>query len=163
MIYEEVTSARKNLVTVWLDYQKGLDSVPHTWIIKSLQLAKVPQIIIEAIKQLMHKWKTQARLNGKTSNIETDFISYRRGILQGDTLSLILFVLAVNPLSFLSNKHEGYQAGKTIKRNMSHLLFVDDLRLYAQNILKMIKILETVIMFSKDIGMNFGITRCAYQ
>ena len=111
----------------------------------------------------MRKWKTQASWNGKTSNIQTDFMSYLRGILQGDTLSLILFVLAVNPLSFLLNKHEGYQVEKNIKRNLSHLFFVDDLKLYAQNILKMIKILETVIMFSKDIGMNFGITKCAYQ
>ena len=163
IIYEEVTSACKNLVTVWLDYQKAFDSVPHSWIIKILELDKVPQIIIEAIKQLMHKWKTQARLNGKTSDIQTDFISYLRGILQGDMLSLILFVLAVNPLSFLLNEHEGHQVGKTIKRNFSRLFFVDDLKLYAQNILKMIKILKTVIMFSKDIGMNFGITKCAYQ
>ena len=35
--------------------------------------------------------------------------------------------------------------------------------MYAKNILKMIRILETVIMFSKDIGMNFGITKFAYQ
>ena len=163
MICEEVISARENLVTVWFDYLKAFDSVPHTWIIKSLELANVPQTVIEVIKQLIHKCKTQARLNDKTSDIETDFISYLRGILQGDMLSLILFVLAVNPLSFLLNKHEGYQVGKTIKWNMSNLFFADDLKLYAQNILKMIKILETVIMFSKDIGMNFLITKCAYQ
>ena len=76
MIYEEVTQAHKNLVTVWLDYQKAFDSVPHSWIIESLELAKVPPAIIKAIEQLMYKWKTQARLN-----IETDFISYLRSIL----------------------------------------------------------------------------------
>ena len=30
MIFEEVTANRRNLVTVWLDYQKAFDSVPHT-------------------------------------------------------------------------------------------------------------------------------------
>ena len=64
----------------------------------------------------MYKWKTQARLNGETSNIETDFISYLRGILQGDTLSLILFVLSVNPLPFLLRNHERYKI-KNIKKN----------------------------------------------
>ena len=35
MIYEEVVSNRRNLVTVWLDYKKAFDSVPHSWIRKS--------------------------------------------------------------------------------------------------------------------------------
>ena len=156
MIYEEVTQARKNLVTVWLDYQKAFDSVPHSWIIESFELAKVPPAIIKAIEQLMYKWKPQARLNGETSNIETDFISYLRGILQGDTLSLILFVLSVNPLPFLLKNHEGYKIKNIKKNNITNLFFVDDLKLYAQNIEKMIKILEIVTTFSQDVGMSLA-------
>ena len=89
--------------------QKGFDSIPHSWLIRSLELAKVPQKTIEAIKQLMLKWRTKVYLYGKHASMETDFISYLRGLLQGDTLSLILFVLLVNPLSFLLEKHEGYK------------------------------------------------------
>ena len=74
MIYEEVVSNRRNLVTVWLDYKKAFDSVPHSWILESLKLAKVSDVIIQAISQLMLKWRTQARLNGEKENIETDFI-----------------------------------------------------------------------------------------
>ena len=59
MIYEEVVSNRRNLVTVWLDYKKAFDSVPHSWILESLKLAKVPDVIIQAISQLMLKWRTQ--------------------------------------------------------------------------------------------------------
>ena len=76
MIHEEVVSNRRNLVTVWLDYKKAFDSVPHSWILESLKLAKVPDVIIQAISQLMLKWRTQARLNGEKENIETDFIKY---------------------------------------------------------------------------------------
>ena len=137
--------------------------MPHSWIIESLELDKVPPAIIKAIEQLMYKWKTQARLNGETSNIETDFISYLRGILQGDTLSLILFVLSVNPLPFLLRNHEGYKIKNIKKNNITNLFFVDDLKLYAQNIEKMKKILEIVTTFSQDVGMSFGISKCAYQ
>ena len=111
----------------------------------------------------MYKWKTQARLNGETSNVETDFISYLRGILQGDILSLILFVLSVNPLPFLLKNHEGYKIKNIKKNNITNLFFIDDLKLYAQNIEKMIKILETVTTFSHDVGMSFGVSKCAYQ
>ena len=76
MIYEEVVSNRRNLVTVWLDYKKAFDSVPHSWILESLKLAKVRDVIIQAISQLMLKWRTQARLNREKENIETDFIKY---------------------------------------------------------------------------------------
>ena len=51
-IMEEVTSKRKNIVCVWLDYKKAFDTVPHDWLIKALQLAKVPQEIIKAIESL---------------------------------------------------------------------------------------------------------------
>ena len=164
MIYEEVVSNRRNLVTVWRDYKKAFDSVPHSWILESLKLAKVPDVIIQAISQLMLKWRTQARLNGEKENIETDFIKYLRGILQGDTLSLILFVLAVNPLSFLLSKYEGYIIGKTKRtKNISHLFFIDDLKLYALNLNMMIKMLKMVVQFSEDVGMNFGANKCAYQ
>ena len=103
-------------------------------------------------------------LYGESSNVETDFISYLKGILQGDTLSLILFVLSVNPLSHLLQWHEGYKAGKIIRiKNISHLFFVDDLKLYAISIEKMKQMLETVTQFSNEVGMNFGEAKCAYQ
>ena len=83
MIYKEVTGNRRNLTTVWLDYRKAFDSVPHDWVIKSLQLAKVPTIIIQAIQSLMNKWKTRVHLYGESNTIETKLIDYYRGILQG--------------------------------------------------------------------------------
>ena len=97
MVYEEVKSNRHNLATAWLDYKKAFDSVSHTWLVKSLELTKIPVKIIEAIKRLMVKWRTKVFLYGENSDLETSFIEYLRGILQGDTLSLILFVLTVNP------------------------------------------------------------------
>ena len=64
MIHAEVVSNRRNLVTVWLDYRKAFDSLPHSWILESIKLAIIPDLIIQSIKQLMVKWRT------KTENIE---------------------------------------------------------------------------------------------
>ena len=49
MILEQVRNNRRNLLMMWFDYKKAFDSVPHNWIIKALQLAKVPSKIINAI------------------------------------------------------------------------------------------------------------------
>ena len=131
-------------MAVWLDYQKAFDSVPQSWVIESLELAKVPLTIIEAIKQLMRKWKTQAHLRETTASTETHFINCLREILQGNTLILILFVLLVNPLSFLLKKHDGYKIENTKQHNVSHLFFADDLNCTLIRYKKMVKILETV-------------------
>ena len=39
-IMQEVRRMRRNLTTIWLDYRKAFDSLPHSWLIKSLKLAK---------------------------------------------------------------------------------------------------------------------------
>ena len=44
---------KRNLPTFWLDYRKAFDSVPHDWIIKALQLAKVAKNLIESINRLI--------------------------------------------------------------------------------------------------------------
>ena len=99
----------------------------------------------------------------KTPVLKTDFINYLRGILQGDILSLILFVLSVNPLSFLLKEQDEYKTKQLSQAiNINHLFFVEDLKLYAATIAKMIKLLETVTVFN-DVGMKFGGSKCAYQ
>ena len=47
---------------MWFDYKKVFDSVPHDWIIKVLQLPKVPSKIINAISQLMKVCATKITL-----------------------------------------------------------------------------------------------------
>ena len=45
----------------------------------------------------------------------------------------------------------------------THLLFVDDLKLYASNLNQNKLQLDLVTQFSKDIGMEFGEDKCGYM
>ena len=164
-ILEEVTENRRSLITMWLDYQKVFDSVPHKWLIKALELEKVPERIITAIKTLMKKWSTNVNIQYGATSIESQPIQYLRGIFQGDSGSVLLFFLSVNPLSYLLNKLQGYGIGKTGNRNqnISHLFFIDDLKLFATNINQMKLLLDQVPQFSNDIGMKFGQSKCSYM
>ena len=98
MILEQVRNNRRNLLMMWFDYKKAFDSAPHDWIIKILQLAKVPSKIINAISQLMRVCATKITLRTENEAIETRVINYLTGVLQGDCLSLLVFILSVNPL-----------------------------------------------------------------
>ena len=128
--------------------------------IKSLELAKVPSTIIKAIERLTETRNTNAYLRKPKGNITTDEIKYKRGILQGDTLSVILFILNVNPSSFLLNRAEGFEI--TEEKSLNHVFFVDDLKLYARSYELAKLLLDIITTFSNDIGMTFGETKCAY-
>ena len=83
------------------------------------------------------------------------------GIYKGDSLSVILFGLALNPLSHLLRSTKGYAYGKNRQHQHTHSFLVDDLKLYASDI-NTVKRLEIVTTFSKDIGMKFGEEKCAF-
>ena len=60
----------------------------------------------------------------------------------------------------------GYDLGQVRGRNkkkeiINHLLFMDDLKLYADSDPNLNKLLNIVHKFSNDIGMNFGLDKCA--
>ena len=163
-VTEEISKYHRSAFFMWLDYQKAYDSVSHKWIIKSLKLAKVPPDIIEAIFQLTKLWEVKINLKCHDESIETEKIKYLRGMLQGDLLSVILFLLCLNPLSHLINKCEGYKMGEPEKRNtkLTHLFFVDDLKLFGKNQNDVKQQLDIITEFSHDIGMKFGEDKCAF-
>ena len=159
----EVRNKKRNLVTIWLDYKKAFDSVPHEWLMKSLHLAKLPEDLIRATENLTSQWCTVLHLKWEEEVIVSDIIYFSKGIFQGDCLSVLLFILSVNPLSFLLHKLKGYVCGKHKNYNVTHNVFVDDIKLYASSIKTAKKQLDLVTAFSKDTGMTFGDDKCAYQ
>ena len=164
MVLEEVTTNRRNLFTMWFDYKKAFDMIAHDWLIKALELAKLPTKLINVVKMLMQKWSVIVSLNHSDGNIETEVITYLNGLLQGGCLSRILFELCINPLSHLLNDLPGYKLGKPGERNtnLSHLFFVDDLKTFANDEKTAKMQLDLITIFTNDIGMEFGADKCAY-
>ena len=88
-------------------------------------------------------------------------VNIRRGIFQGDSLSPLLFVLALFPLSMILRKvSAGYEMTKDGCR-INHLLFMDDLKLFAKNEKEIDSLVQTVRIFSDDTGVKFGLEKCA--
>ena len=87
-------------------------------------------------------------------------IQIRRGIFQGGSRSPLHFCIALIPLTNELNRADcGYQVHGT-ERKISHLLYMDDLKLLGRNendLKNKIKIVQTI---SEDINMNFGLEKC---
>ena len=79
-----------------------------------------------------------ASLHGTNETVITNIIKYLNQIFAVDTLSVLLFVLRLNFLSFLLRKLEGCSSDKNRNQTLTHNVFVDNVKLYASffNILK---------------------------
>ena len=84
----------------------------------------------------------------------------KRGIFQGVSLSPLLFVISLIPMTFILRKvkagYEVRKAGPTI----NHLLYMDDLKLFGKTEKQHDTLMNTVYIFSEDIRMEFGISKC---
>ncbi|XP_050549514.1 uncharacterized protein LOC126910674 [Spodoptera frugiperda] len=151
---------KNDICTMYVDYQKAFDSVPHSWLVYILQHYKIHPSIIQFLIESMKHWNTKIKL-GKL--VETDPIPIRRGIFQGDALSPLWFCLALNPLSNLLNSSK---AGLTIQGNdspdfeLTHLMFMDDIKLYSNSTPGLHILADLTQTFSDDICMTFGIDKC---
>ena len=151
----------KPLSVAWIDYEKAYDRVPHKWVMKVLKIIKCPGWIWRSIELFSKHWATvfQLRTAGKVARSTP--VKYNRGLFQGDSLSPLLYCLAIAPISQVLNRTKGYTLWHNWERNtMSHLLYMDDLKIYAGGPDKLREAMECVEKTSNAIGMRFGVRKC---
>ena len=156
-VITEVKSTNKNLAMAWIDYKKAYDMVPHSWIIECLDLFGVAENIKSLLVNSMEK-RTVILCSG---NSELGELEIKQGIFQRDSLSPLVFVLALIPLSLILKKAKAAYEFSESKEKINHLLFTDDLKLYSQNEKGLDSLVQTVHVFSEDMGMEFGIKKWA--
>ncbi|KAL1447680.1 hypothetical protein WDU94_000543, partial [Cyamophila willieti] len=161
---------QRNLSTGYIDYKKAYDLVPHTWIIYTLKLYKINPIIIRFLENAMKKWNINLVLSNNRSSDQTwenaINIKINRGIFQGDSASGLLFCLVLNPLSTILKKEKNLGfliKGNNIQYNVSHLMYMDDIKIYTKNEQQLKSTLKIIEQFSADIKMEFGIDKCKLQ
>ena len=140
----------------WIDYVKAYDMVPHSWIIEYLDLFGVAENIKSLLVNSIEKWKVMLC----SGNSELGEVEIKRGIFQGDSLSPLMFVLALIPLNLILRKAKTAYEFSVSKDKINHLLFRDDLKLHSRNEKELDSLVQRACVFS-DIGMQFGIKKCA--
>jgi len=111
---------KKNVRIAWIDYHKASDSISHRWVEKSIELVQVNS-------------KKRLHLKTKQEVMQLQPMHIHSGIFQGDSLSPLLFCIALISLTHkLSRPDCGYQVHRT-ERKIIHLLYMDDLKLLGSN------------------------------
>jgi len=100
MILKNCKTRLTSLAVAWIDYRKAYDMVPHSWIEKCLDMFGIAVNVKSFISESMKKWNTE--LNAGQTRLGN--VKIKRGIFQGDSLSPLLFVLTMIPLTLLLRK-----------------------------------------------------------
>jgi len=148
-----------SLHTTWIDFKKAYDSLSHEWIHHCLSLFKISANICKVLLNAFPSFETFINLGDK----QIGSVRIKRGIFQGDSLSPLLFVLCLFPLTTLINKEEiGFKFhinNETFQ--LSHLLFVDDLKIYASSQKDLKNLIHLTEQFGDMVGLEFGFSKCA--
>ena len=105
----------------------------------------------------MKTWRVDLTAGGR-SLAETKI---QRGIFQGDALSPLLFIIAMIPLNHILRKCiAGYKLSRS-EEKINHLIYMDSIKLFVKNEKELETLIHAVRIYSRDIGMEFSIEKCA--
>ena len=102
------------------------------------------------------KWKLLLNLNG----LDLCEVEVSRGIFQRDSLSLLIFVIYMIPLSLLLRKVKASYKWSRKGFKLNHLLFMDDLKLFGKSDDQIDSLVQAVFTFSENISMKFVLKKC---
>ena len=157
MIMRNCKRRKTNLSMAWIDYRKAFDMVPHTWIIECLRIYGAADNLVTLLSNTMNHWKTTLTASGTTLSE----VNIRRGIFQGDSLSPLLFIVSMIPMTMILRKTgKGYQLGRQ-GLVINHLMFMDDIKIYGKNVKDLDSLVQTIRIITEDMRMEFGIDKCA--
>ena len=72
-ILQECKRKKKNYLA-WIDYETAFYRVPHSWIIKSLELIGINNKVILFTKKVTSYWRTRLHLHTENKLIKTEDI-----------------------------------------------------------------------------------------
>ena len=118
---------------------------------------KISNKIYNIINDIINKWKIKLKY---TNNIICE-IKLENGILQGDTMSPLLFIIALDPLmNKLDNIIEGVKINNNNKLNK--LIYMDDLKIYLNENENIEEIDNKIIQLYNNIGMKINEKKSGY-
>ena len=140
----------------WIDYKKAYNFVKHSWINECIEMFGIAENVRNVLKKSMEQWKSPLMSNGE----DLGEVNVKRGIFQGDSLSPLLLVLSMVPLSLILRKVNAYYEWGKKDYKLNHLLYMDDFKLFAKSEEQIDTLVRTVHVYSNVIGIEFGMKKC---
>ncbi len=160
MVLKDAHDNKRNLSCCWIDVKKAYDSLSHSWLIRMLEIHRLPVKFIKAVEEIVKNWNTVLIVPLKDKDYQSDPINITNGLFQGDVFSGDAFTLSLNPVSWELRRCSGYTLSKPISVKITHSFFMDDLKSYNKSVKEMIKMLSDIKKKMMDSGMEWNAKKC---
>jgi hypothetical protein len=162
-VLEEVKQYERNLAVAYYDYEKAFDSVPFEWQIYCFKVCGISDPVIKTLSSLHAIWKTKLEIRRGETVERSNWIHFRKGFFQGDSLSPVAFCITEIPLGYRLEMLPRYALGEPKNRDVkvNRFYFIDDLKLVQTSEEDLMRANSIVAESSEAMGMRFGVTKCA--
>lgn len=127
----------------WFDIKGAYNNVNHAYLIRVLQYFNIK--VIPFIQEATQRWRL--RVN------QTE-IRFRHGLIQGDNMSVILFMLCMEPISiFIQHKCPKLMIHGI---NINHIIYMDDFKLFALQKHDLLISTYNTVSALKQLGFGFS-------
>ena len=144
---------RRNLSIAWVDVKKAYDSVDHDWL-GEMVLQRFPKWLCEVICKLSKSWNTRIVANTAHGQEVSEPIVFKKGLPEEDALCPRLFTICLYLVAWKISASEEYKLSKPISARVTHLLYIDDLKVFASSESKLNRVLESTQAAMEDIGLR---------
>ena len=161
MVCQDAQRGHRNLSMAWIDVSKAYDSVDHRWLVEMFKLHRFPEWFGFLIGKLSRSWNTRIVTETKQGCESSEIIHFKKGLPGGDSLCPTLFTLCLNPIAWKLRATSGYKLSKPISCKVTHLLYIDDLKMYASSENNLERVMRTVKGGMDCIGLRWNEKKCA--
>ena len=161
MVTQDCHRGRRNLSMAWVDVTKAYDSVDHEWLSEMMSINRFPRWLSRVVTKLSKAWNTRIVTRTKLGVKIAETIQFRRGLPQGDSLCPRLFTICLNTIAWKLKATEGYRLSKPIDTKVTHLLYIDDLKIFAASAPKLNTVMKSARSAMQDIGLDWNPKKCS--
>ena len=146
----------KDVLLAYLDFTAAFPSADHTQLTRILGFLGIPEDFIIIVSNLYF----DAHTKFLTPHGWTRLLQILRGMIQGDSLSPLIFILLVEPLiRWIKSTQKGYTLTSN-NLSLTSKWYADDATLVAATIPALISQLQIVEKFSNWSGIHMNIPKC---
>lgn len=160
-ILSDAKRYQRSIAVATLDLRNAFGEVNHKLIFSSLSAYKVPTTFINIFKDIYLNYNLKFAVNDQLTNN----VPVKRGVLQGDPSSPLLFNLCFNSLMTIVNQDVYRQHGYTTRLNqrffhINWLQFADDALAIAKSAKSLQILLNVFVAWCQWADMKIRIDKC---
>jgi len=150
IINKKIWEYNQSLQYVFTDFQKTYDSIRTDRLWKCMEELKIPKKVINMCKTCVQKTRSAVRIEGTLSS----FFENKTGLKQGDSLSPILFNLALQKvIQSIKMVPSGIKIGK---EQLNVTAYADDIAVIGKNKIEIRQLFVEIENIARKLGLHIN-------